>query len=146
MVGRHTVAEHGKGPSPEDVDHAGDLSPYAVEERRALHVGGARLPRKAGAATGIERRPPRPTVVQRGVGGSELVAPEHLSHHLVDFGRAWPQVCEQHHLALWRDAQRLSGEVDVYGAGQGVGHDEGRRSEVVHAHLGVDATLEVAVP
>jgi hypothetical protein len=42
-------------------------------------------------------------------------------------------------------ADRLLVEVDVDAAGQRVGHHQRRRHQVVGAHVGVDAPLEVAV-
>ena len=39
----------------------------------------------------------------------------------------------------------VGGEVDVHRAGQRVGHHERRRGQVVHPHVGVDASLEVPV-
>src|SRR5439155_2007463 len=41
--------------------------------------------------------------------------------------------------------QRLGVDVDVHRAGQGVGHHQGRRGQVVHADVAVDPALEVAV-
>ena len=41
--------------------------------------------------------------------------------------------------------ERLGGEVDQHGTGEGVGDHQGRRGQVVGAHVRVDPALEVAV-
>ena len=68
------------------------------------------------------------------------------SDGLGHFGRGRPDVAQEHGLAVGAHAERLADQVGVEGAGKGVGDDERRRGQVVHADVGVDASLEVPVP
>ena len=56
-----------------------------------------------------------------------------------------PDVLEEDVVAVGVLAERVVEQVDVHRAGQRVGHDQRRRREVVHLHVGVDPALEVAV-
>ena len=47
--------------------------------------------------------------------------------------------------AVAADAQRLGGQVDVRGAGQGIGDDQRRAGQVVRLDQRIDAALEIAV-
>ena len=49
-------------------------------------------------------------------------------------------------LAVPVGAERLLGEVDVQRAGEGVGDDQGRRGQVVHAHLGLMRPSKLRLP
>src|SRR5690606_20137724 len=64
---------------------------------------------------------------------------------VADLPVAWPDVAQVHRLAVAAGAERLAGQVDVDRAGDGVGHHQRRRGEVVHLYFGVDAAFEVAV-
>ncbi len=75
---------------------------------------------------------------------------EHLGQHaLVDdrlhFGVRGPDVAEVHGRAVFAGAERFVVEVDVGGAGQGIGDDQRRAGQVVGFHIGIDAAFEVAV-
>ena len=48
-------------------------------------------------------------------------------------------------LAVSVGADGVGRQIDVHGAGQGVGDDQGWGGQVVHPHVGVDPSLEVAV-
>ena len=48
-------------------------------------------------------------------------------------------------LALLVDAERLLGDIDVHRAGDRIGDHQRRRSEIVGAHVGVDAAFEIAI-
>ncbi len=56
-----------------------------------------------------------------------------------------PDVFEIDILAVSVLADGLGGEVDIDRAGEGIGHDQRGRGEVVGFHIGIDAAFEVAV-
>ncbi|KAG0758369.1 hypothetical protein G6F22_019668 [Rhizopus arrhizus] len=79
-----------------------------------------------------------------------IVLLEHLradggGDDVADFLVARPDVAQEHRLAIAAGTQRLGGQVDVGGAGDGVGHHQRRAGQVVHLHFGMHAALEVAV-
>jgi hypothetical protein len=63
----------------------------------------------------------------------------------LDLLGAGPEVGQEHGLALRVAPEGVVAEVQVHGAGQGVGDHQRWGGEVVQLHLGVDAALEVAV-
>ena len=56
-----------------------------------------------------------------------------------------PDVLEKHLLALGVGAERLLDHVDAHRAGDRIGDHQRRRGEIIGAHVGVDAALEIAV-
>ena len=59
--------------------------------------------------------------------------------------QARPDVTQVDGLAVGPGPERVVHDVDGHRTGKGVGHDERRRREVVHAHVRVDPAFEVAV-
>src|SRR6188474_3908329 len=57
-----------------------------------------------------------------------------------------PDVAEKDRLAVGARTQRLALQVDVHRSRERIGHYQRRRGQVIHPDLGMDATLEVAVP
>jgi hypothetical protein len=80
-----------------------------------------------------------------GVGPAEHVRIDAALDDLLDLPGAWPQVGQEHGPALRVVPEGVVAQVEVHGAGQGVGDHQGRGGEVVQLHLRVDAALEVAV-
>ena len=64
---------------------------------------------------------------------------------LADLVHRRPQLGEEHRVARGVLADGIGGQVGVDGPRERVGHDERRRRQVVHPHVGVDAPLEVPV-
>ena len=146
MVGGDRVGEQAENARALDVLHRFWLRGHAVEEGRALDVGGLRFP----------------TVRHADIGGGEalpmLVALEHIgvarleqlwcyscAHDLRDLARGRPDILEINRFARIGLVDRVGGNIDVERSGQRVGHHQRRRGEVVRAHIRVDAALEVAV-
>ena len=65
--------------------------------------------------------------------------------HVGDFPGRWPDVLQVDRLAILGRGDRVFRDVDVHVAGDGIGDDQRRRGEIVGAHVGADAALEVAV-
>ena len=145
VVGGDRVAEQGQHPCVFDAGQRSGLRGQIVEERRAAHVGGGRVPGEC--VPGRDRQGP-PAVVA----GEHLrvLAGEHLraqagGDDLADLGRRRPDVAQVHRLAVAAGAQRVGGQVDVHRPGQRVGDHQRRGGQVVQLGLGVDAALEVPV-
>ena len=68
-----------------------------------------------------------------------------LAHHLADFAIARPDVLEKDLLSALVHAERLLQQVGIHRASERVGDDQRRRGKIIRAHVGVHATLEVAV-
>ncbi len=139
VVGGDVVAQHGQR------QHAA---------QRAL-AGQRAFPVRWAADVGAHRAP----VVQRADGGAALVLDaEHgrvdLAEvlgldrgldHGVDLFVAGPDVLEADVAAAGVLAQHVALDVESDGAGDGVGHDQRRRSQEGLLGVGVDAAVEVAV-
>ena len=121
------------------------VAAHALEEGGPADVARRRLP--------TERRPRRdveaaPVLV---AGEGVLVAlAEHVrvdgaSNGLGHFGRGRPDVAQEHGRPSAPMPSGSLHQVGVEGPGEGVGDDERRRGQVVHADVGVDASLEVPV-
>ena len=61
------------------------------------------------------------------------------------FGRRRPDVAQEDILAAGTRAERIADQIRVEGSRERVGDDERRRRQVVHADVGVNASLEVPV-
>jgi len=80
-----------------------------------------------------------------GVGPAEHVGVDPALDRLLDLLGARPQVGQEHGPALRVVAEGVAAQVEVHGAGKGVGDHQRWGGEVVQLHLRVDAALEVAV-
>ena len=116
-----------------------------LEERGSQHVGRVRVPLE-GAARGRFHRPPAlVTVEHRRVPPAEHLRIERRADGLGDLLGGGPELGQVDGTPVGAGADGIGSEVGVDGPGQGVGHHQRRRGEVVEADVGVDAPLEVAV-
>ena len=128
-----------------DVGDRIGLPRHALEERRAADVGGVLIPRELITARDLERVPALVAVKYFFVALSEHVRLHRLLDGLRDLAGARPDVLQEHRLPMLVLPQRLVIEVDVHRSRQRIGDAQGRRGQVVHLHVGIDAALEVAV-
>ena len=122
----------------------GGLLREALEEGRLLDVGRVLPEGEEVAARHRDRVPVGVAVEHVPVARLEHLGPDRgleLGHLLL----ARPDVGELDRGPVDGGADRLGREVDVGRAGEGVGHHEGRRGEVVGLHVRVHPALEVAV-
>ena len=106
----------------------------ALEEGRLLHVGGVGVPRV--------RAPPRAPPSPPGLGPLQrrlVLLPEHLGPQAAAGSAATSSAEGQRSLRYTgrpsaRVAQRFAGQIDVHRAGQGVGHHQRRRGQIVGPH------------
>ena len=145
VVGRGRVAEHGEAAGTLDrLDRRGFLR-KALEERRLLHVGRLLIPVVERPGRGVDGLPLVRALEHVGVAGDELVAGDEVADHIDDLLLGRPDVLEVDVLPVLVPAEGLVLQVDVDGAGDGVGDDEGGRGEVVGFDVRADASLEVAI-
>ena len=145
VVGGHRVPQKGQHAGAVEVANLARFHPHPFEIGRLADVGGVVVPSEAlalGAGQGV---PVGVALEDVGIGLAEFVGGDVGGHGFAHLGLAGPQVLHEDRIAFVVAAQGFVVEVDLQGAGQGVDHHQRRRSEVVHAHLGVDAPLEVAV-
>ncbi len=127
------------------VVHVAHLHGHAVEVGRVLDVGRGCVPlvqRAIGRGDGV---PARVALEHVGVVLLEHLRADGGGDGVADFLVARPDVAQIHRLPIAAGAQRLGGEVDIGGAGDGVGHHQRRRGQIIHLDLGVHAAFEVAV-
>ena len=135
MIGRDEVAEVAEHAGALDGILARNLAGHAVEIGRAAHVGRVVVPSEGIARLGPQGLP-RGVALKHvcgallvQVGRHELV---HKSGHLVGGGH---DVGVEHGIALSVRAKGILLQIDVHGAGDGVGDDVGRLHQVVLRHV-----------
>ena len=145
VVGGDLVAEQREDAR---VDHVLDRiggHGHALEIGRVLHVGGVDAPLEGLARWRLDLAPVGVALEDVGVAFLEDLLGDELLDVRLDFLRRRPDVAQIDGLAVLALAQRLLRQVHVDVAGERVGDNERRRGEIVRLHIGVDATLEVAV-
>ncbi len=146
VVGGYRVAQLRQDARARDLGEAlGCVVRHALEVGRALDVGGVLVPGVAVALGDLQAGPVLVALEHLAVGLAEHVRLHGRLDLGVDLGLRGPDVLEVDVVALAVLAQRLLVEVQVHPPGQRVGHAQRRAGQVVVAHLGVDAPLEVAV-
>ena len=145
VVGRHGVTQEREDARARDRSDRRRLHRQALEVRGPPHVRGVRVPRERVAQRGRKARPARIPREDVGVVLDEHPAVDGRPDDRLDLRGARPDVAEEHLGAVATEAERLGLEVEVHRPRERVrDHERGRR-EVVHLHVGVDASLEVAV-
>jgi hypothetical protein len=145
VVGGDRVAEDGQDAGLDDVLDRSQVHRQAFEIRRVGDIGRAVVPLIGLAAGDLDRLP-------------VLVALEHVLVAFGEHGRGdrlrWmsaiscvgrPDVLQEDVIALLVLADRILGDVDPHRAGDGVGHDQRRRGQIVGLDVRVHAAFEVAV-
>ncbi len=145
VVGGDRVAELGQDAGAVDVRDRGGLHRHALEVRGLADVGRLRVPLEGVALRDGQRLPLGVAREDVGVGLVEHVLADGVRHDVVDLGLGRPDVLKVDRLAVLVDAERVLGDVDLHGAGDGVRDDQRRGRQVVHLDVRVDPALEVAV-
>ncbi len=137
--------EQAQHPRALHVHHRRRLGRHVLEVGGQADVGRLRIPGVGGPFRHVETVPVRVAREHVGVLALEHLRAQAAQDRLLDFLAARPDVLEIDRLAVLARAQRLGLEVEVDPAGQGVGHHQRRRGQVVGPHVGVDPAFEVAV-
>src|SRR5690606_29948957 len=145
VVGGDRVAEQAHHARTAYVLDRTDLHRHAVEVRRVLDVGGRLVPLERLAFRRLDLVPAAVALEHVGVVLREQFGANGRGDGVADLLVGRPDVAQVDVVAVAVLAQRLGGQVDVDRAGDGVGHHQRRRGEVVHLHFRVHAALEVAV-
>src|SRR5699024_1688817 len=122
-----------------------DIDGHAFEVGRVLHVGAGLVPFVDFAFRHVQTLPALVAGEHVAVAGHEHVRVQGTADGVVDFRLRRPDVLQVDVVAVRVLAQRVFRQVGVDGAGQGVGDDQGRAGQEVHAHVAVYAAFEVAV-
>ena len=118
---------------------------HALEIGRVLDIGRTHVPGVGGAGGRSDLLPVGVAVEHAGIFGLEHLRGDGVVDEILDFLAGRPDVREIDGLAALVVADRLLGEVDLHRAGERVGDDQRRRGEIVGAHVGIDAPLEIAI-
>jgi hypothetical protein len=145
VVGGDGVAEDPQHARLDDVLDRGRLHRQALEIGRVAHIGGGVVPGVGLAALHVDLLPVLVALEDVLVALGEHRGRDAGALQLGDLGAGRPDVLQEDILALLVLAQRLGGHIDAHGAGQGVGHHQRRRGQVVGAHVRVHPALEIAV-
>ncbi len=146
MVGGDAVGQQGQHLHTVQVLHPGrSVGFHAIEVRAPAHVGAVRLPLVAFAGRHGQVLPSIVAIKHVGVALAVHFAGDVGFHRLRDLLLRRPDIPEEHRLLVGIQANRILGQVDVNRAGEGVGHHQRRRHQVVRLHVLVHAAFKVAV-
>src|SRR5690606_30869337 len=118
---------------------------HALEVRRVLHIGRGVVPGIGLALRRLHLLPVLVALEHVGIFAFKQFARDVLLDEVLDFSRARPDVPEIDRLAVLPLADRLPSQVLGNRTGQGIGHDQRRRGEIVGLDVRGDAALEIAV-
>ena len=127
-----------------DVADILDRACHALEIGRVGDIGGI-FPGKELALVRLEVVPVVLAAVHVVITLHVLFGRQEIRHGVGNFLLAGPDIPQKDRVALRVLREGLLVQVDVHATGDGVGHHQGRGGQVVHAHLGMYAALEVAV-
>src|SRR3981189_3615915 len=145
VVGRDRVEEQAENARVDDVGERPRCARHVVEVGWVLHIGRIAVPRIGQAALDRDLAPRRVALEHVGVFAREHLLGDALADHRVDLAAGRPDVAQEHLLSLLVDAERRLGDVDIHRARDRIGDDQWGRSQIVGAHVRVDAALEIAV-
>ena len=103
---------------------------HVVEVGRFLDVSGGLVPLVDAAGGNRQALPVLVAIEDVGVFVLEHAAVDGGAHGGGDLFIGGPDVAQEYGLAGGVMAEGIGGQVDIHGAGQGIGHDEGRRSQM----------------
>ncbi len=118
---------------------------HVREIRRILHIGRFGIPWESQRALHADLAPVRVALEHVAVFACEHLFVDVLADELVDFAARRPDVAQIDFAPLLIGAERRLGDVDLHRAGDRIGDDQRRRGEIIGAHVGVDAALEIAI-
>ncbi len=145
VIGGDAVAEQGKNPGTADVGEPRRLLAHAVEVRRVAHVGGIVLPFELTRRRHRHLSPAPIAGKHVGVARAKHVRVDGGADGVLDLPAARPDVAQVDGLAVGVLAERIVDQVESHVARDGVGDDQRWRGEEIHAHVGVNAALEVTI-
>src|SRR5262249_7942129 len=144
VVSGDRVGEHDQCARVLDVAQRGWLAAHALEIWRLLHGRRGWGPSEQIAPLGGRKGPPRRGALKDlRVLLAELIRPDGPLHGVSNLGLRRPQVTQVNRVAVWVDANRFDGEIDVHRTREGEGDHQRRRREIRRADLGMDARLEI---
>ena len=146
VIGRNGITQHRKHARVVNVLHRRGRRGHAVEVRRLPDVGRVRLPSIGVAQRELQVLPVRIAVRDRRILRAEHGGVDVVVHRIVHILLRRPDVAQKDRLATVIVAQRLRVKVEVDAARQRIRQHQRRTHQVVGAHVGVDAPLEIAVP
>ena len=145
VIGRDAVAEHHERARVEDIARRARRLRHAVEIRRTFDVLALLVPCVTLARGYVERAPSVVAGEDVGITRAEGRFGDGFGDGRVDLGVRGPNVAQEDRLPRLIDTERLRGEIDIHPARQRIRDDQRRRSEIVGAHLGMDAAFEIAI-
>ena len=144
MVSGDAVAHLDQAAGIDNVPHRRRLCRHVVEKAGLAHIAGVG-PCEARAGVHGQLIPGLVAAVDVGIAGAKHIGIDIGFHQFAYLRAGGPDVGQGDGLAIGTGAQGVVVEVDIHVAGQGIGHHQRRRGQVIGSHFLVDATLEVAI-
>ena len=145
MISSDGVTNVEKTVSAIDAVNRCEISLSRCEERWVVDVGRAVIPLVELAGRSIKILPHLASIQDSVIGGLELLRGDDSLSHLTDLLTRWPDISEEDIVALLVLTERLSLEVKIDGASEGICNNQWWRCKIVGSSVRVDTTLEVSV-
>ena len=145
MISSDGVTNVEKTVSAIDAVNSCEISLSRCEERWVMDVGRAVIPLVELAGRSIKILPHLASIQDSVIGGLELLRGDDSLSHLTDLLTRWPDVSEEDIVAFLVLTERLSLEVKIDGASEGICNNQRWRCKIVGSSVRVDTTLEVSV-
>ena len=145
VVGGDRVAEDGQNAGLDDVGDRRRLHRQPLEIRRVGDIGRAVVPGIGLAALDLDALPVFVALEDVGIAFGEHGRGDAFLLDVGDLFRGRPDVLQEDILALLVLTDRILRDVDPHRAGEGIGHNQRRRGQIVGLDVGVHPALEIAV-
>ena len=145
MIGSDGIEEKAEHARVDNVAQRLRIARHAGEIGRVLHVGRFLVPRIGQRRLHRDAAPVGIALEHVGIFFGEHLLGDGLAHDGVDLAARRPDIFQKDLVPLLVHAQRLLEQVAIHRACERVGDDQRRRGEIVGAHVGVDAALEIAI-
>lgn len=145
VISSDGITERSQAVSVLDVLDFRGVQAHSLEEGRIVDIGGAFLPLILDTFTSLETIPSVGTLGNLVVDFLEHFGLDGFLDNSLDFISRRPDVTEEDGLSIRTGSEGFSFEVDVDGTTEGIGNNEGRRSQIVGSGKRVDSTFEVSV-
>lgn len=145
MISSDGVTNVEKTVSAIDAVNRCEISLSRCEEGWVVDVSRAVIPLVELAGRSIKILPHLASIQDSVIGGLELLRGDDSLSHLTDLLTRWPDVSEEDIVALLVLTERLSLEVKIDGASEGICNNQWWRCKIVGSSVRVDTTLEVSV-
>lgn len=145
MISGNGISEAAEHIGTIDVLDLGEAELSGLEERRVVDVGRVILPFVLKGFFSLKAVPSVGSLGDLGIDFSEHLRGQTGGDHIIDFSSGGPDISEKNWLSIGISSNRLSFEVNIDLAGNGIGHNQRRGGEIVSLDKRMHSGFEVSV-